>query len=159
MSANDWFAQTLADVVGLTVERPAVTETTAWGAAVLAGLGVGAFSDPADATAARAGGSLPAAIPHRPAPAGPTRWRARSRARSRRRGRGDLTAHDLGIRIQTQIITFVDFIKCQIPTYMDRQPDRFEFENPIASKSPYIHFRSTIPEFLEPLIRRSTCCR
>ena len=49
MSANDWFAQTLADVVGLTVERPAVTETTAWGAAVLAGLGVGAFSDPADA--------------------------------------------------------------------------------------------------------------
>ena len=49
MSANDWFAQTLADIVGLTVERPAVTETTAWGAAVLAGLGVGAFSDPADA--------------------------------------------------------------------------------------------------------------
>ena len=49
MSANDWFAQTLADVVGLTVERPAVTETTAWGAAVLAGLGVGAFSDPAEA--------------------------------------------------------------------------------------------------------------
>ena len=49
MSTNDWFAQTLADVVGLAVERPAVTETTAWGAAVLAGLGVGAFSDPADA--------------------------------------------------------------------------------------------------------------
>lgn len=49
MSANDWFAQTLADVVGLAVERPAVTETTAWGAAVLAGLGVGAFSDPAEA--------------------------------------------------------------------------------------------------------------
>ena len=49
MSANDWFAQTLADIVGLTVERPAVTETTAWGAAVLAGLGVGAFSEPADA--------------------------------------------------------------------------------------------------------------
>ena len=49
MSANDWFAQTLADVVGLAVERPAVTETTAWGAAVLAGLGVGVFSDPAEA--------------------------------------------------------------------------------------------------------------
>ena len=49
MSANDWFAQTLADVVGLTVERPAVTETTAWGTAVLAGLGVGVFSDPAEA--------------------------------------------------------------------------------------------------------------
>ena len=49
MSANDWFAQTLADIAGLTVERPAVTETTAWGAAVLAGLGAGVFSDPADA--------------------------------------------------------------------------------------------------------------
>ena len=49
MSANDWFAQTLADIVGLTVERPAVTETTAWGAAVLAGLGVGAFSAPVEA--------------------------------------------------------------------------------------------------------------
>ena len=49
MSANDWFAQTLADVVGLAVERPAITETTAWGAAVLAGLGIGAFSDPAEA--------------------------------------------------------------------------------------------------------------
>ena len=48
MSANDWFAQTLADIVGVSVERPAVTETTAWGAAVLAGLGVGAFSDPAE---------------------------------------------------------------------------------------------------------------
>ena len=49
MSANDWFAQTLADLAGVAVERPALTETTAWGAAVLAGLGVGAFSDPADA--------------------------------------------------------------------------------------------------------------
>ena len=48
MSANDWFAQTLADIVGLAVERPTVTETTAWGAAILAGLGVGALSDPAD---------------------------------------------------------------------------------------------------------------
>ena len=49
MSANDWFAQTLADIASLTVERPAVTETTAWGAAVLAGLGSGVFSDPANA--------------------------------------------------------------------------------------------------------------
>ena len=46
MSANDWFAQRLADIAGLAVERPAVTETTAWGAAVLAGLGAGVFSDP-----------------------------------------------------------------------------------------------------------------
>ncbi|MYE60441.1 MAG: glycerol kinase [Alphaproteobacteria bacterium] len=49
MSANDWFAQRLADVAGLAVERPAVTETTAWGAAVLAGLGAGVFSDPREA--------------------------------------------------------------------------------------------------------------
>ena len=48
MSANDCVAQTHADGVGLAVERPAITETTAWGAAVLAGLGVGAFSDPAE---------------------------------------------------------------------------------------------------------------
>ena len=49
MSANDWFAQRLADIAGLAVERPAVTETTAWGAAVLAGLGAGVFSDPREA--------------------------------------------------------------------------------------------------------------
>ena len=91
MSANDWFAQTLADVVGLAVERPAVTETTAWGAAVLAGLGVGAFSDPADAPRRPGRRFSPAAIPHRPAPAGPTRWRARSRGRHRpaKRSSGD----------------------------------------------------------------------
>ena len=52
MSANDWFAQTLADTAGLAVERPAVTETTAWGAAVLAGLGAGVFSDPREAAPA-----------------------------------------------------------------------------------------------------------
>ena len=49
MSANDWFAQRLADIADIAVERPAVTETTAWGAAVLAGLGAGVFSDPRDA--------------------------------------------------------------------------------------------------------------
>ncbi len=49
MSANDWFVQRLANIAGLAVERPAVTETTAWGAAVLAGLGVGIFPDPAAA--------------------------------------------------------------------------------------------------------------
>ena len=52
MSANDWFAQRLADIAGLAVERPAVTETTAWGAAVLAGLGAGVVSDPGEAARA-----------------------------------------------------------------------------------------------------------
>jgi glycerol kinase len=38
MAANDWLMQTLADQLSVPVERPAVLETTAWGAARLAGL-------------------------------------------------------------------------------------------------------------------------
>ena len=45
MVANDWFCQRLADLTGLAVERPKVTETTALGAAYLAGLGAGIFKD------------------------------------------------------------------------------------------------------------------
>ena len=45
MVANDWFCQRLADLTGLVVERPTVTETTALGAAYLAGLGVGLFKN------------------------------------------------------------------------------------------------------------------
>ncbi|WP_232492945.1 glycerol kinase GlpK [Novosphingobium kaempferiae] len=41
MSANDWMAQDLADVLAIPVQRPADTETTALGAAMLAGVGVG----------------------------------------------------------------------------------------------------------------------
>lgn len=44
MSANDWIAQDLADVLDLPVERPALVETTALGAAMLAGLGAGLFT-------------------------------------------------------------------------------------------------------------------
>jgi glycerol kinase len=44
MVKNDWFCQRLADLTGLPVERPIVTETTALGAAYLAGLGAGVFS-------------------------------------------------------------------------------------------------------------------
>ena len=44
MARNDWFAQFLADLLGIPVARPAVTETTAWGAAVLAGLQCGLFA-------------------------------------------------------------------------------------------------------------------
>lgn len=43
MSANDWMAQDLADVLDVPVERPAFVETTALGAAMLAGLGAGLF--------------------------------------------------------------------------------------------------------------------
>ncbi len=41
MAANGWLMQFLADLLGATVERPASTETTALGAAYLAGLGAG----------------------------------------------------------------------------------------------------------------------
>ncbi len=43
MVANDWMLQTLADTLGVPVERPVVTETTALGAACLAGLRNGFF--------------------------------------------------------------------------------------------------------------------
>ncbi|MEX0732233.1 MAG: glycerol kinase GlpK [Aquisalimonadaceae bacterium] len=43
MVANNWLLQCLADIVDVPVERPAVTETTAQGAAFLAGLQLGLF--------------------------------------------------------------------------------------------------------------------
>jgi len=43
MVANDWLCQFLADVTGIEVERPGVSETTALGAAYLAGLGAGVW--------------------------------------------------------------------------------------------------------------------
>jgi glycerol kinase len=51
MVANDWFCQRLADLTGLAVERPKVTETTALGAAYLAGLGAGFFKNEKDIAA------------------------------------------------------------------------------------------------------------
>lgn len=41
MARNDWFLQTLADVTGVAVRRPANTETTVLGAAMLAAVGAG----------------------------------------------------------------------------------------------------------------------
>jgi len=43
MVANNWVCQFLADILDVPVERPAVTETTALGAAFLAGLQVGVY--------------------------------------------------------------------------------------------------------------------
>jgi glycerol kinase len=43
MAANDWLAQDLADMLDIEVERPAFIETTAMGAAMLAGVGAGLF--------------------------------------------------------------------------------------------------------------------
>jgi glycerol kinase len=46
MANSDWTMQRLADLLGSTVDRPQVKETTALGAAYLAGLHAGFFSEP-----------------------------------------------------------------------------------------------------------------
>ena len=53
MVANDWIAQDLADMLDLCVERPKFAETTALGAAMLAGVGCGLFPDLTAASAMR----------------------------------------------------------------------------------------------------------
>jgi glycerol kinase len=53
MASNGWLAQDLADVLGLTVERPGFVETTALGAAMLAGVGCGMFGSLEEAAAMR----------------------------------------------------------------------------------------------------------
>lgn len=53
MVANDWLTQDLADMLDLPVERPRFRETTALGAAMLAGVGCGMFRDLAEAAAMR----------------------------------------------------------------------------------------------------------
>ncbi|RMB07714.1 glycerol kinase GlpK [Eilatimonas milleporae] len=51
MAANGWFARFLADICDVPVERPASIETTALGAALAAGVGIGLWPDLAAATA------------------------------------------------------------------------------------------------------------
>ena len=48
MTASDWTMQYLADQLGAPVDRPEVTETTAKGAAYLAGLAIGSHPEPAE---------------------------------------------------------------------------------------------------------------
>jgi glycerol kinase len=48
MAASDWTMQFLADILPARVERPAVVETTAWGAAYIAGLARGLCPAPAE---------------------------------------------------------------------------------------------------------------
>ena len=52
---NDFLMQFQADVLGARVERPAVLEVTALGAAALAGLGVGFWSEPGEIEGAAGG--------------------------------------------------------------------------------------------------------
>jgi glycerol kinase len=49
MAASDWTMQFLSDLLGAPVDRPVVRETTALGAAYLAGLGAGVLPPPASA--------------------------------------------------------------------------------------------------------------
>ena len=55
MSANDWMAQDLADILDLEVERPDFVETTALGAAMLAAVGAGLYAALPDAVDAMRG--------------------------------------------------------------------------------------------------------
>ena len=48
MVENDWAMQALSDQLAAPVDRPTVTETTASGAAYLAGLAAGLFPNPAE---------------------------------------------------------------------------------------------------------------
>ena len=56
MSANDWMAQDLADMLGVMVERPEFVETTALGTAMLAAVGAGLYSNLPSAASAMRGG-------------------------------------------------------------------------------------------------------
>ncbi len=47
MTASDWTMQRLADLLDAPVDRPVIQETTALGAAYLAGLGAGVYPEPA----------------------------------------------------------------------------------------------------------------
>ena len=55
MVANDWMAQDLADMLAIEVERPSFIETTALGAAMLAGVGAGIYKSLEDAATMRGG--------------------------------------------------------------------------------------------------------
>jgi glycerol kinase len=52
-AANDWMMQFQADVLGIPVERPDMVETTALGAAGLAGLATGVWRSPGEFLAGR----------------------------------------------------------------------------------------------------------
>jgi len=72
--ANDFLMQYQADLLGVRVHRPRVIETTAMGAALLAGLGVGLWRSPRELERARR-------IEREFVPAKPRRWREAEYAR------------------------------------------------------------------------------
>ena len=76
-AANDWLMQFQADVLGVSVKRPDVVESTALGAAGLAGLATGVWKSAADFAAAR---RFAVFEPGRPVTAGWDEWRRAVRA-------------------------------------------------------------------------------
>jgi glycerol kinase len=53
MVANNWMAQDLSNILNIEVERPKFIETTAMGAAMLAGVGAGVYASLDDASVMR----------------------------------------------------------------------------------------------------------
>jgi glycerol kinase len=76
MVANNWLCQDLADSLGVPVDRPQVIETTAMGAAMLAGVGAGLFPSLESAVAAmwKADRSFTPALPAADRAARRTAW-------------------------------------------------------------------------------------
>ena len=51
MARNEFFMQHLCDILAMPIQRPAISESTAFGAACLAGLGCGLYGSLADVAA------------------------------------------------------------------------------------------------------------
>lgn len=73
-SSNDVLMQFQADILRVPVVRPAVIETTAWGAALLAGLAVGFWTDNLDSSTARGDHRFEPQMPSSQAQALRDRW-------------------------------------------------------------------------------------
>ena len=86
-SVSDFMMQYQADLLGVPVERPAVVETTAWGAACLAGLGAGLWHSPRrlPGRGRRAGLTRPKPTGAGSMPAGKKPWSGPKRGRRRER--------------------------------------------------------------------------
>jgi glycerol kinase len=79
-TANGWLMQHQADVLGLPVVRPAMAETTALGAAGLAGLAAGVWRSPAEFLVARETQTFAPGVGQAAAQEGRRAWRRAVRA-------------------------------------------------------------------------------
>jgi glycerol kinase len=79
-TANEWLMQFQADVLGIPVERPEMVETTALGAAGLAGIATGVWADPGAFLASRKFRRFTPGSGAAAARAGVSEWRRATRA-------------------------------------------------------------------------------